>query len=666
MNKKKLATDKFLVVEQKGWRIVILGLAIAALFSLTFKAVFSSRRIQYEIERALSAGDPRIKSTLNGAHLSLSDGFLPRLAIVIDSLKVETQEQCLFQTKAEIQNLVLPVAFSSLLDRMLVFKRIEVGLVNIWMSARREGCGETKMTHQEVTPIPSALPKPAETAGGNSPVATPVRTDVLERPPLVQTMSVESSFLRHIIFHEAHLHFVEWPTFHWSLKNVDVHLPQKGVASTHIEGTVTLTSDQKKYSFQGLHARLELDSDSQETQAKLHGAWREGRVEIEGRWAPTTKAFHWNGSFKQIPWSQLVVLAHSLGKADPLPASSQAWVSAELDWEHNAQNVEKVVVDEGHIEGEFGDFVLGKVVAEKEGSVEAWKVEPYKVLAKEVDLDLLTKMLGWQEPPSAFDRLGLFDGEAQFTENQLVSMAGVWRELQLIFSNRGLRELQTVNSMNIELTGGSNRWAGLIKNIDLEDGNWKGDFGIKLDQNLKTVDLDARFAELKLNPEVIDLMTVDGQVSPIDGRVQMKFVDGFASQISGSLKFDHAIVNNVSFEKARFDFDGSGDLIKGKGQLASLTWPRARLDYWPQPLPVEYESLVFKGLNGQFNRTSHTFDLHDVQGNLVDLKTKFNLEAGWLPDGRLHGALQLKSDRKTQAFSLAGTRQSPLWTEKTK
>ena len=56
----KQSADQYLVVEQKGWRWVLVGLAIASFFSLTFRAIFSPRRIQYEIERALSMADPRI------------------------------------------------------------------------------------------------------------------------------------------------------------------------------------------------------------------------------------------------------------------------------------------------------------------------------------------------------------------------------------------------------------------------------------------------------------------------------------------------------------------------------------------------------------------------------------------------------------------------------
>ena len=85
---KRLEADKFLVVEQKGWRVVIVGLSLAFIFSLTFKAVFSPRRIQYEIERVLSGADPRISTLAEGAHLSLSDGLWPRLAIVIEKLKL--------------------------------------------------------------------------------------------------------------------------------------------------------------------------------------------------------------------------------------------------------------------------------------------------------------------------------------------------------------------------------------------------------------------------------------------------------------------------------------------------------------------------------------------------------------------------------------------------
>ncbi len=654
---KRLASEKYLVVEQKGWRVVALGLAIATLFSLTFKAVFSPRRIQYEIERALSASDPRIKSSIEGAYLSLADGLWPRLAIVIEKLHVQSTDPCLFEAKADIENLVLPVAFSSILDRMLVFKRIEVGNLNLQMRARREGCGGVGL--QAIPPLPQTL---TTDEPPKDPKAPPLR-DNLERPPLVQTMSVESSFLRHVVFHQVHLHFVEWPLFQWNLKSVDVQLPQKGESKTHIEGAVTLISDPTRFPFQGIHARLEVDSDAEQAEANIHGAWREGRVEVKGQWSPNRKDFHWKGVFKQIPWSQLIVLAHALGEAGPLPASSQAWVTAQVEWNHGVDSPETVEVDEGHIEGEFGDFVLGKVIAQREGNVDQWQVDPYKVLAKQVDLDILTKMMGWQEPPSTFDRLGFFDGEALFTDNQLVSMSGVWKDLEIIFSNRGLRELQKVNNINLELTGGSNKWAGFLKKIDLAEGQWNGDIAIKLDQNAKTVDLDTQFTQFKLNPQVEELMTVEGQLSPIDGRLSLKFVDGKASHINGIVKFERGVINEVSFEKARIEFDGQSEMLSGKLQTQALNWPRSRLEYWPQSLPAEYESLQIKNISGQFVRTPQTMEIKDFQGLLTDFKARFQMEAGWSASSDLHGTLQIRGDRKNQTFQLSGTRQTPVWDE---
>lgn len=657
---KRLASEKYLVVEQKGWRVVLLGLAIATFFSLTFRAVFSPRRIQYEIERALSATDPRIKSSIENAYLSLSDGVWPRLAIVIEKLHVQSADPCLFAAKADIENLVLPVAFSSILDRMLVFKRIEVGNLNLEMHARREGCGAVEL--QAIPPLPQTLTN--ETSPVSAKVDQP--KDNLERPPLVQTMSVESSFLRHVVFHKVHLHFTEWPLFQWNLIGVDVQLPQKGESKTHIEGTVTLTSDPTRFPFQGIHARLEMDSDVDHAEAKIHGAWREGRVDVEGNWSPNRKDFHWNGSFKQIPWSQLIVLAHALGEAGPLPASSQAWVSAQVKWDHASDVPEKVEVVEGHIEGEFGDFVLGKVIAQREGNREKWHVDPYKVLAKEVDLDILTKMMGWQEPPPTFDRLGIFDGDAQFTDNQLISMSGIWRDLKIIFSNRGLRELQTVSNIKLELRGGSNKWSGFLKDITLDEGQWNGDIGIMLDQNAKTVDLETQFNQFKLNPQVEELMTVDGELSPIEGKLSLKFVDGKANHINGFIKLEHGIINDVSMDKTRIDFDGQTEVLNGKLQTQTLNWPRSRLEYWPQALPAEYESLQIKNINGQFVRTPQTMDLKDLQGVLADLKSRFQFDAGWSGESSLHGTLQIRGDRKIQTYQLTGTRKEPVWTERPK
>jgi hypothetical protein len=666
---KKESLEKYLVVEQKGWRIVILGLAIAALFSLTFKAIFSPRRIQYEIDRALSASDPRIKSKLDGAYLSLSDGVWPRLAIVIQKLNVESSDPCLFETKATIENLVLPVALSTLWDRTLIFKQIEVGSLVLQMKARREGCGLGQGL-PVIPPLPQTIGQETRPVDNgllpDDDHSKPLRRDALERPPLVQTMSVESSFLRHIVFNEIRLHFVEWPLFQWELRDVDVKLPLKGQTKTHIEGLVTLTSDPSRFPFQGIHAHLEMDSDNENASANIRGAWREGRVDVQGQWSPNRKDFHWKGSFKQIPWSQLVVLAHALGKAGPLPASSQAWVSAQINWDHESSSPERVIVDDGQIEGEFGDFILGKVIADRISDSPAWKVQPYKVLAKEVDLDILTKMLGWNEPPSAFERLGMFDGEALFTENQLVSMNGVWTALQLIFSNRGRREIQDINHINLDLSGASNRWRGDLSNIELEEGSWNGTIGINLDQNAKSVELESQFSHLRLNQRVEQLMTVKGSLAPMEGKILLKFVDGSAAQANGFLKLDRGTINEVTVEKARVDFEGQADSLTGKIQIQSMISPRTQLDYLPELFSENLLSVQFKNITGKFSRTPKTLDVTELLGTAQEIKARLAIEAGWGLDDLLYGQLQIRSEHQNQTFMLSGSRQSPRWSARAK
>ncbi|MEY4616975.1 MAG: hypothetical protein RJB66_1935 [Pseudomonadota bacterium] len=651
---KNLASEKYLVVEQKGWRWVLLGLSIAFLFSLTFKAIFSPRRIQYEIERALSGADPRISSSIEGASLSLADGFLPRLAIVIEKFSVQTNDPCLFGAKATIQNLVLPVAFSSLLDRTLVFKRIEVGLLALEMRARRESCGDQS---QAIPSIPSVATPESSTATASDGVAA----NSLERPPLVQTMSVESSLLRNLIFKEVHLQFVEWPLFHWNLKGVEVQLPVKGEDHTHIEGLVTLTSDQQRFPFQGLHARLELDSDAEKATAKIRGAWREGRVDVEGQWYPHRKDFLWKGSFKQIPWSQLIVLAQVLGRTGPMPTSSQAWVSADVLWSHDAIAPEKIEVSEGHIEGEFGDFILGKVIAQKETNATQWSVEPYKALAKEVDLDILTRMLGWSEPPPAFDRLGIFDGEGQFTNNQLISMSGQWRGLQVIFSNRGLREHQSIKTMTLDMAGGSNQWSGYIRKIELENGDWKGDVSMALNQNEKTVELESDFSNFKLSPEVEELMTIGGSLGSLEGRLSLKIVDGVTNDLNGFLKFEKSVIAGVVLDKLKLDFSGNKGFVNGRVQAAGIDWPISETQFLPKILPEGSERALVKNISGQFNRSPESMAISGLQGLLVESKSRLSFDGGWRQDSAVYGMLQVRGERKSQIFDLKGTRQVPLW-----
>lgn len=657
-SRKRENSDKYLIAEQKGWRILFLGLLIATLFSLTFRAVFSPKRIQYEIERVLSTADSRIKTTVMGAHLSLSDGIWPRLAIVIDSLKLETNDPCLYGAKAQIENLEFPVALSSLMDRHLIFKRIEVGQLKLIMKSKRDEC----VGNVIISPANESQSQQQKTIPSSELSTSSQKTKALDAPPLIQTMSVESSLLKHIIFHHVQFQIEEWPLLTWNLKNVDVHLPTNGETKTHIEGLITLSSDPVRFPLQGINAHLEMDSEVDKAVVKITGAWREGRLDFSGYWLPKQKEFKWKGQFKQIPWGQVLILAQILGqKEESIPITSQSWLSGTVEWEHLANKPEHIEMEDVRIEGEVGDFLLGKLMIDQRIEPKGWHVSPYKLLAKEVNIDLLTKILGWKNRVSAFDKFGFLNGEADFVNNELVNLEGQWKDLHIIFSNRGRRVDQVVKHIDISLKGASSKWEGMLKNIELKGGHWGGDISIKLDQHQKLVEVETQFDQVKLNQDVESLMTLNGELSPLEGKLAMHFLDGRVSHIKGTLKFDKVTLNDVMLEKPRIDFDGSASMVEGKVLVQTITTPKNHLEYWPIEISDDYEFITIKNLAGDFSQMERDFIIKDLQGTVQELKAKFHFNGKTISETGLQGNLGFRSEKKNLNYILSGTRTNPEW-----
>lgn len=713
---KRLATDKYLVVEQKGWRIVITGLVLAVTFSLTFKALFSPRRIQYEIERVLSGADPRFTTWVEGAHLSLSRGVWPRLAIIIDKLNVQTTDPCLNKVKAKIENLVMPIAFSSLLDRNLMFKHIEVGLLNIEMSAKKSDCHESvpAKTLESVSGIPpvsassedvtasvkvksnshsdsqDSLPPTSfsqsathqNTASAVVPKTstTETRSDKLvspeggvsankkrssESPPLVQTMSVESKLLKHIVFNEVHLKLEEWPQFQWNLTDFDVHLPTQDNEKIQVEGLIALTSDPTRFAFQGINAKVQASINHHFIEAKVHGAWREGRIDINGHWDSKTQDFTWSGDFKQIPWGQIIVLAKALGRTESLPVSSQAWVSTKILWRQQWNEPEHVEVSDSQIEGEFGDFILGKIIMDQAKGEAQWLIQPYTILLKEINVDLLAKMLGWEGRYPAFNKFGIFDGEAQYQENQHIELSGELTDAKMAFAGKGRPQIQNINSLKLEVRGQINHWSGVLKDIDLEGGHWNGNIEINADQESKKISLNTQFSNVEFHSDIESLLTINGSLEPIEGKLSVDFMDGQTSNLKGFLRSTHAVINDISLDQIKIDFDGGSGQLNGRLHIQEMIVPRSRLAYWPQDLPEGYENLRVKNLLGDINQSSKGIIVKDLQGTLLDFKSRFAFEAMADTKDQLQGQLQIRMDRdrKSRIFNLMGTRQAPQWRE---
>ncbi len=87
-------SDKYLISEQPGMKILLTGLILAFLIGYTTKSLLSPARIKSQLEKAASHIHKDIKVSFDSAELSLADGILPRFAVVIKQVRMESDQAC--------------------------------------------------------------------------------------------------------------------------------------------------------------------------------------------------------------------------------------------------------------------------------------------------------------------------------------------------------------------------------------------------------------------------------------------------------------------------------------------------------------------------------------------------------------------------------------------
>ena len=108
--------NKELVAEQPGLGVSLAGLALVLLFGFGLRFLCQSDRYLELVENATRQIDPRVQAHVGTVELSLADGMLPELAVVIKNIEAESSETCWMRPSLEVDEVKLPLDFFKLLQ----------------------------------------------------------------------------------------------------------------------------------------------------------------------------------------------------------------------------------------------------------------------------------------------------------------------------------------------------------------------------------------------------------------------------------------------------------------------------------------------------------------------------------------------------------------------
>jgi hypothetical protein len=634
---------KYLVAEQPGLKLSLVAIILAILIGFIFRAVFSPDKIKDRLSEAIKNIGPDYQISFSRAHLSLANGIWPDLALLIEDVEVQFLKNCAYRPQAQIDQIRLPLNISALLDESGDYiTQLYANSVLLNMNEPWRSCSDQQTT---------------------ATTADDFRESISGAPTQRQIASVQKdvSFLKQISISQLKINYLPLPRTTFELQDLDFDVQSIEPHVFSLNAQLVLSQNLLDTDYAS-YAKVSVQFNSAEKiplQSEVKGTWREGHYLVRTNLNPTNAIFESDIEIKHLPLGEVFPVLRKYQLMTSEFNKKQVWFSGrfQVQGDLDAPMNSRLQAQNLSIEGELGEIALANAKME---SLQPFRSEPLIFDLKNIELNSLLHFLGKDHPHSAFGKLGTFDGSVEFKNEKDVKVVGLHQGLEFIFSNKGSRLMQKIDSCQIDFHFQNQIWKGKINKILPQKGKYEGEIQIQADRDWQNVDVTASAQRLELSPDVTQLITTQGEIDQLSFKVDLKLMRSELNSLRGQLSLRRLLVDKMEFSKPTIQFQTQTDLFFAQissEQVKLETDSEAYLllkplsEKWPQE--ISSFKVQFKShLKGDFNWSV---------GQGVARDQKIMTQGGWDADGKLTGQIKLQDRTQTEKWEIQGKRDNPTF-----
>lgn len=640
-------SNRNLIAEQPGLRILFTGLLVAFVLGYIVKSMLSPARVTAQIEKAASHIHKDVKVTFSSAHVSLSHGILPRFAVIISNVKMESTQVCWGAPVLEIDELRLPVSFWNLLRAKAPIQDIEANTVSLRLREMIKDCGavDSVPNEQSTSPRPVVTLSPSEQR-------QKYRNDI--RGVYIQNLRIAAD---------------KYPKYSTEFSGFVAKVKSFEPKVIEVRARNHLMKDPQVGDFLS-HANLFLEykeSPQAVIQAHYFGNWREGHYSIIASYSLDEGNLAVETDLKHIPLAQILGILQKYNLASKELNGRQVWLSTKTQLSGPLKSLRSLPMEirDLRMEGDLGEIVSERI---RVSSLDPFIYEPIHVEVQKLDVEKLLVLLNRPKRTSVLGNLGVFSGRADIVSDRKMRLSGEHKGLEFVFSNKGQRELQTIDNVVGDVLLQENQWIFQVNRVEPREGVFAGTVQVRADRDFKEVDVLAQVDELSLAPAVQKLMTSGGSVGlmTLDGKLKMK--EGRVQDLKGLLKMDSMEIEGVDVQKARLALSWRKDEAILNTQMQSMkvksSSPAAEV-LRKVTLPAWWgnDGLHLTAITGQMEFVdAKELSWKNFQGQ-PSRSARLMTEGAWDGSGRLSGNVNLRDGKLQRRWSIKGIRAAPEFAE---
>ena len=472
------------VIDQPGLRILLIGLILSLFIGLVVRSQLRPSKIAERILpffSQLNKSDPDSAVDFERAEIRLSDWGLPRPFLIIHNLRYSKNINSCRSEQVQIYQVAIPIPIKLLFSRNLILKTISLSNVE-WRLARTDSC-ETKIESAKTDKVGAAFSE-SEALAANKSGTEDINAIYYRYFQQIHNVVENLRIDRFRIIHPVDA------SKNFELRNVAMSFSE---GSSQSRGTVSAqlfaAPDRQTHS---LLFRSDVSGEvvfypaeiKQSTfQISFDGRLIDRPVQMKMFYNPETKSLDVKGRVQSILIRRLIGLYQELpGNLDWMNQLNDFALSGEIDFSFSLtkkiwtkQLISNVSLRFGESSIELSDADLLKWLGSQRFQL--------TLVAAQVELRHFLKSLQKGLGQVHVLNPGVFSGLIELSNFGDLQTSGVIRNVEFEFSNRSLKKLQVIDSMNARLSYSEGKT--YIKISDLTIGNRRvnGSIQLRLDES---------------------------------------------------------------------------------------------------------------------------------------------------------------------------------------
>ena len=428
------------VIDQAGFRVCFIGLVLSLVFGLALKSQIAPRRIQSILQVSISRLDKDFIIDFKSAEVRLSNWGLPLPYLEISQIRMSPKKASCQDSQVYIESLKVPLSIISLVTSRSLITEISASNIELRI-AEMKGC----LTGSS----PQFANKRVQGGAAHHMAMAQTRTEVPEKKSIFEVHS--SALLEKIKIDQLKVIYKNFPSQALDFRQVQIDLSyaDKRLEKIQLNSQIYALKDplSNVLYFKGdmmMVFTSSQNSQNIEAEAKLNGRLLDGELQVYALFNSLEQSLKLDFSAKNIALKPLTQLnrVESTWLNFPVALNFHGFSQHQLSGaQMNLISLKDIQI--------VGDQTLVRIPevqykSEKKGAY----LSDFEAEIEKLNLNKLANLDQIKSISQSIENFGEMNGIFKFKDNEHMSLVGKISGVGFIFSNRGRREIQHLDSLD--------------------------------------------------------------------------------------------------------------------------------------------------------------------------------------------------------------------------